>query len=139
MTHNLELKMPEILFDGATFRITPRSFEGEGTLFKFEMIPKDLAGTDVEGRLFGLKKISKKFNAFKSKCTDPHHFQIVLVNWPSNKTFNMQSYDQCTSTMEIDLVFICRLLLCSVHSVCTTDTHSQQQHTQFQLIFNYFI
>lgn len=71
MTHNLELKMPEILFDGATFRITPRSFEGEGTLFKFEMIPKGLEENGPEGRLFGLKKLSKKILHFKSKCTNP--------------------------------------------------------------------
>lgn len=81
MTHNLELKMPEILFDGATFRITPRAFEGEGALMKFEMIPKGLDESDSEGRLFGLKKISKKFLNLKSECTNPLG-PTVLVNWP---------------------------------------------------------
>lgn len=71
MTHNLELKMPEILFDGATFRVTPRAFEGDGALIKLEMIPKSLEETPSDGRLFGLKKLSKKFLHLKSKCTPP--------------------------------------------------------------------
>lgn len=68
MTHNLELKMPDILFDGATFRITPRAFEGDGALIKFEMIPKDPQESELDsGRLFGIKKHISKF--LKSKCT----------------------------------------------------------------------
>lgn len=79
MTHNLELKMPEMLFDGATFRITPRAFDGDGALVKFEMIPKELQEVESDsGRLFGLKKHISKF--LKSKCTDP--IPNVLVNWP---------------------------------------------------------
>lgn len=71
MTHNLDLKMPEILFDGATFRITPRAFEGDGALIKLEMIPRDLQESDSDsGRLFGLKKHISKF--LKSKCTQSH-------------------------------------------------------------------
>lgn len=61
MSHNLEVKMPEMLFDGATYRITPRSFEGEnGVLIKLEMIPKEV---EVEARSTGrfFKKISKFF------------------------------------------------------------------------------
>lgn len=65
MTHNLELKMPEMLFDGATFRITPRAFEGDGALVKLEMIPKALEEDRPTGR-FLLKKISK---LLKSKFT----------------------------------------------------------------------
>lgn len=64
------MKMPEILFDGATFRLTPRGFDGDGALIKFEMIPKELDDIQPEGRLFGLKKkISKTFHFLKSKCT----------------------------------------------------------------------
>lgn len=83
MTHNLELKMPEILFDGVTFRITPRAFEGDGTLFKFEMLPKALEERSAsEGRLFGLKKLSKTFLHFKSKCTTSATIpKCPLVNW----------------------------------------------------------
>ena len=40
MTHNLELKMPDMLFDGATFRVSPKSFEGDGALVKLELVPK---------------------------------------------------------------------------------------------------
>ncbi|XP_055298911.1 uncharacterized protein LOC129566739 isoform X2 [Sitodiplosis mosellana] len=77
MTHNLELKMPEILFDGATFRITPRAFDGDGALVKFEMIPKQLQEVESEsGRLFGLKKHIKKF--FKNKLL-LSFLAIVLV------------------------------------------------------------
>lgn len=66
----MELKMPEILFDGATFRVTPRGFDGDGALIKLEMIPKALEDSQAEGRLFGLKKkISKTFLHLKSKCT----------------------------------------------------------------------
>lgn len=81
MTHNLELKMPEILFDGATFRITPRAFDGDGALVKFEMIPKQLQEVepDSTGRLFGLKKHISKF--FKSKCTTPSCPHVVPVCW----------------------------------------------------------
>ena len=81
MTHNLELKMPEMLFDGATFRITPRAFDGDGALVKFEMIPKQLQEVepDSTGRLFGLKKHISKF--FKSKCTTPSCPTVVLVCW----------------------------------------------------------
>lgn len=70
MTHNLEMKMPEILFDGATFRVTPRGFDGDGALIKLEVIPKALDEVQPEARLFGLKKkISKTFHFLKSKCT----------------------------------------------------------------------
>lgn len=70
MTHDLEMKMPEILFDGATFRVTPRGFDGDGALIKLEVIPKALEEVQPEARLFGLKKkISKTFHFLKSKCT----------------------------------------------------------------------
>lgn len=75
MTHDLELKMPEMLFDGATFRVTPRGFEGDGALVKLEMIPKEIDENRPTGRIF-FKKISK---FVKSKCTQPHI--RFLVNW----------------------------------------------------------
>lgn len=106
MTHNLELKMPDILFDGATVRITPRAFEGEGTLFKLEMIPKAFdVDSQVDGRLFGLKKkISKTFHFLKSKCTHPlpsksrpgklaHSYLLTKIH---TRSYN----DQCTTTMD---------------------------------------
>jgi len=82
MTHDLELKMPEILFDGATFRITPRGFDGDGALVKFEMIPKSL--DEAEPRLFGLKKIKK---LFKSKIVLSILAIIVIIKLIKIKIF----------------------------------------------------
>lgn len=42
----MDVKLPEIMFDGATFRISPRSIEGNGIIAKLEYIPK----TEIEGR-----------------------------------------------------------------------------------------
>jgi len=57
MTHDVEVKLPEIMFNGATFRISPRSIEGNGVIAKLELIPKQMA----QARLFGMikKKISE--------------------------------------------------------------------------------
>uniref|UniRef100_A0A1A9W5P4 Uncharacterized protein n=1 Tax=Glossina brevipalpis TaxID=37001 RepID=A0A1A9W5P4_9MUSC len=58
ITHDVELKLPEIFFDGATFRISPRSLEGNGMIAKLELIPKQ----QIEARLAGkilMKKIQK--------------------------------------------------------------------------------
>lgn len=76
MTHNLELKMPEMFFEGATFKISPRSIEGDGALVKLELIPKDIADTAESGRIF-LKKISKFFlDKVKKKISkSPARFQ----------------------------------------------------------------
>lgn len=54
MTHDLDLKMPEMLFDSSTFRISPRSIEGNGAIVKIEFLPKEQG----DGRLF-FKKISE--------------------------------------------------------------------------------
>ncbi|KAK9890830.1 hypothetical protein WA026_012176 [Henosepilachna vigintioctopunctata] len=59
MTHDVELKLPETFFEGATLKIEPRSFDGSGALVKMEIIPKPVAETAVEGRIF-FKKIKKK-------------------------------------------------------------------------------
>lgn len=82
MTHNLELKLPDMFFDGATFKISPRSIEGDGALVKLEFIPKDLADTIGSGRIF-LKKISKFFlGKIKKKISkSPAHFSKFLVTF----------------------------------------------------------
>lgn len=56
----MELKLPEMMFDGATFRISPRSIEGNGIIAKLEYIPKTTVESRAEdfGRLFK-KKISE--------------------------------------------------------------------------------
>lgn len=60
MSHNMELKLPETFFDGATFRVTPRAFEGNGALVKVEFIPRSLveARGHSSGRIL-FKKISE--------------------------------------------------------------------------------
>ncbi|XP_022220778.2 uncharacterized protein LOC111072984 isoform X2 [Drosophila obscura] len=58
MTHDLEVDLPEVMFNGATFRISPRSIEGNGIIAKLELIPKQV----VQARLAGMiikKKIQK--------------------------------------------------------------------------------
>ncbi|XP_032295154.1 uncharacterized protein Osi17 isoform X2 [Drosophila virilis] len=59
MTHDVEVDLPEIIFNGATFRISPRSIEGNGVIAKLELIPKQL----VQARLAGamIKKKIQKF------------------------------------------------------------------------------
>ncbi|XP_034663101.1 uncharacterized protein LOC117898051 isoform X1 [Drosophila subobscura] len=58
MTHDLEVDLPEVMFNGATFRISPRAIEGNGIIAKLELIPKQV----VKARLAGMiiqKKIQK--------------------------------------------------------------------------------
>lgn len=67
VTHDMNFQMPEMMFDGATFRISPRSIEGNGIIAKLEYIPKitdvEPRGVDDVARLFK-KKISKYFFLF---------------------------------------------------------------------------
>lgn len=60
MTHDIQLKLPQTMFDGAILRISPRSFEGNGALVKIELEPdtKSLQERHGSPRLI-LKKISK--------------------------------------------------------------------------------
>lgn len=71
------------MFDGARFRISPRSIEGNGIIAKLEYIPK----TEIEGRgtdfarLFK-KKISKCWNWIAAWSADFHesfaHYREVF-------------------------------------------------------------
>lgn len=69
VTHNYDVQLPEIMFDGARFRLQPRSIEGNGIIAKLELIPKSeiearstsTSSIDDAARLFK-KKISKKLN-----------------------------------------------------------------------------
>jgi len=56
VTHNMDLKLPEVMFDGATFRISPRSIEGNGIIAKLEYIPK----AEVESRDSDVARLFKK-------------------------------------------------------------------------------
>ncbi|CRK87096.1 CLUMA_CG000832, isoform B [Clunio marinus] len=69
VTHNMDVKLPEVMFDGATFRISPRSIEGNGIIAKLEYIPNtkviESRSSSGDSRLFKIKKKIKKF--FKNK------------------------------------------------------------------------
>ncbi|XP_065362064.1 uncharacterized protein Osi17 isoform X1 [Calliphora vicina] len=58
MTHDIELKLPEMMFDGATFRISPQSMEGNGVIAKLELIPKQQSEARLAGKIL-MKKIQK--------------------------------------------------------------------------------
>lgn len=58
MTHDVELQLPDVFFDGGVFRISPRSFDGDGTLVKLDILRGDVKNPNGEGRIF-LKKLSK--------------------------------------------------------------------------------
>ncbi|XP_050325197.1 uncharacterized protein LOC126756284 [Bactrocera neohumeralis] len=74
MTHDMEIKLPEMMFDGATFRISPRSFEGNGIIAKLELIPKQ----EVEARLAG-KIIMKKIQKFLRSKLLLSFLALVLI------------------------------------------------------------
>lgn len=60
MTHDIQLKLPQMMFDGAILRISPRSFEGNGALVKIELEPDTRSVQESHGSpRFILKKISK--------------------------------------------------------------------------------
>lgn len=59
ITHDMEIKMPQYMFDGAVFKISPRSFEGNGMIAKLEILPNIQKRTDVEMPRIFFKKISK--------------------------------------------------------------------------------
>lgn len=94
MTHNVELKMPDMIFDGATFRITPRAFEGDGALVKLEMIPRPLEEARTSGR-FLLKKISK---LLLSKCNRNIHFDRKRYRESENSIYVQPFYFQRNSS-----------------------------------------
>ncbi|XP_023163639.2 uncharacterized protein LOC111594534 isoform X1 [Drosophila hydei] len=74
MTHDVELDLPEIVFNGATFRISPRSIEGNGIIAKLELIPKQL----VQARLAGAM-IKKKINKFLRNKLLLSFIALVLI------------------------------------------------------------
>jgi len=58
MTHDLEVDLPEVMFNGATFRISPRAIEGNGIIAKLELIPKQVVKARLAGAIIQ-KKIRK--------------------------------------------------------------------------------
>lgn len=83
VTHNYDVKLPEIMFDGARFRIQPRAVEGNGIIAKLEYVPKseiaEARSTDVDGRLFFKKKISKNLMRFLKRPFSSVNFHPHLT------------------------------------------------------------
>ncbi|XP_050081553.1 uncharacterized protein LOC126568910 isoform X2 [Anopheles aquasalis] len=62
LTHDVNIQMPEIMFDGAIFRIEPRAIEGNGMLAKLEFVPRtEIAEARGHGTPRILFKKIKKF------------------------------------------------------------------------------
>lgn len=60
VTHDMEIKLPEIFFDSATFKLSPKYYEGNGLVAKLEIVPNiptNIQTTETP-RIF-FKKISK--------------------------------------------------------------------------------
>uniref|UniRef100_A0A336M2G0 CSON009288 protein n=1 Tax=Culicoides sonorensis TaxID=179676 RepID=A0A336M2G0_CULSO len=60
VNHDMEMTLPDILFDGATFRVSPRAFEGNGIIAKLELLPNREIQSRLQSspRIF-FKKIKK--------------------------------------------------------------------------------
>lgn len=78
MTHDIELKLPEMMFDGATFRISPKSIEGNGVIAKLELIPKQQSEARLAGKIIKkireYYKILERFLDFKSSTLNVFFF-----------------------------------------------------------------
>ncbi|XP_061501755.1 uncharacterized protein LOC1272839 isoform X2 [Anopheles gambiae] len=62
LTHDVSIQMPEVMFDGAIFRIEPRAIEGNGMIAKLEFVPRtELAEARGHGTPRILFKKIKKF------------------------------------------------------------------------------
>lgn len=70
MTHDMEVQLPDMFFDGGVFRISPRSFDGDGTLVKLDILRSDVKNPNGEGRIF-LKKLSKS-----CVCVNVHEWNL---------------------------------------------------------------
>lgn len=83
MTHDLELELPDYFFQRTVLKFSPRSFENNGALIKFEFLPNIRRDLDVgEGRLLfkPFKNISeyesntvKVIRAYTRTCSCPFH------------------------------------------------------------------
>ncbi|KAF5290252.1 hypothetical protein FQA39_LY14806 [Lamprigera yunnana] len=58
LTHNMQIQMPQTLFDGAALKISPKTFEGSGLITKLEFVPKVLKKGLGSPRIL-FKKIKK--------------------------------------------------------------------------------
>lgn len=70
MSHDVQLQLPQTFFDGAIFKISPRSLGEDGALINLDILPNQVWNSNGEGRIF-FKKLSKFRNSRKSG--DSHH------------------------------------------------------------------
>ncbi|XP_058839486.1 uncharacterized protein LOC131694957 [Topomyia yanbarensis] len=62
LTHDVNVRLPEIMFDGAVLRIEPRAIEGNGMVAKMEFIPRTaLQSRGITEPRILFKKIKKLF------------------------------------------------------------------------------
>lgn len=80
----MNFKLPEFVFDGATFRISPRSIEGNGIVAKLEYIPS--VDTQVEAR-----SGSDLARLFKKKISKSLAFVIILTQYRKYNSFSSNS------------------------------------------------
>ena len=71
----MNFKMPEMIFDGATFRISPRAIEGNGIIAKLEYIPNT---SEVEARSDDLSRFFKK-KISKSKFLERNPIVTIIM------------------------------------------------------------
>lgn len=63
MSHDVQLQLPETYFDGAIFKISPRSLSEDGALINLDILPNNQVwNPNGEGRIF-FKKLSKCRNS----------------------------------------------------------------------------
>jgi hypothetical protein len=81
----MEVKLPEIMFDGARFRISPRSIEGNGIIAKLEYIPK----SEIEGRSASdvARLFKKKISEF---CWEEKLLKGLFVNYVTSYSYKRQ-------------------------------------------------
>lgn len=75
----MNFKLPDVVFDGATFRISPRAIEGNGIVAKLEYIPNTEV-TEVEARSEDLARLFKKKISESNAGELPKHPIIILIS-----------------------------------------------------------
>lgn len=66
ISHDVQLQLPQTLFDGAIFKISPRSLSEDGALVNLDILPNQVWNPNGQGRIF-FKKLSKFRNLRKRR------------------------------------------------------------------------
>lgn len=108
MTHDMELKLPDMVFDGATFRISPRSFEGNGAIVKLELIPKAEIEARNTGKLFFIRKRIRKYLSFQTIFLNNYivqfHMNLTLDNYILFDIMLWTVFGKCSVLLSLNLV-----------------------------------